>query len=107
MSTDPSHGDGDNGRVIAFRPLSAAGRRERPPRPQDTVEDLAKYQKAGDGDDYRQRMRVNLVAFAVIVVLIGGGIWIADVMAKIRKNEECMMSGRRNCNPITVPVRDP
>jgi hypothetical protein len=107
MNTDPSHRDGDDGRVIAFRPLSVGGRPAQQPRPKETVEDLAKYENAGDSDDYRHRMRVNLVAFAVIVVLIGGGIWIADVMAKIRKNDECMMSGRRNCNPITQPAANP
>jgi hypothetical protein len=40
---------------------------------------------------------VLLVGF---VVLVGGGIWLANAMLDARKADECMSSGRRNCAPI-------
>jgi hypothetical protein len=39
------------------------------------------------------------------VVLIGGGIWLVNAMLDARRADECLSSGRRNCNPIEVPAR--
>jgi hypothetical protein len=41
-----------------------------------------------------------LVAAVIIVV---GGIWLVNAMVDAKKSEECFESGRRNCNPISVP----
>ena len=43
--------------------------------------------------------------FAFFLLLIGGGIWLANAMIDARKADECMSSGRRNCNPIEVAPR--
>ena len=64
------------------------------------MEDLAKYERSEATDDYRHRMIVNLTAFFVVAVLIGIGIWLADTMAAMRKNQDCVLSGRRNCAPV-------
>jgi hypothetical protein len=88
----------DDSRVVHFRTGSAHTRPpSRPP-----VEDLAKFERGDDSDDYRHRMIVNLAAFLAIVALIGIGVWLADTMATMRKNQDCVLSGRRGCSPVEV-----
>ena len=36
-------------------------------------------------------------------VFVGVGVWLANAMIDARKADDCMSSGRRNCNPIEVP----
>ena len=67
------------------------------------VADLAKYERDGGPDDYRHRMIVNVVAFLFVIALIGAGLWLADTMAKMRKNQDCVLSGRRGCTPVEAP----
>ncbi|WP_137045182.1 hypothetical protein [Pseudolabrys sp. FHR47] len=82
-----------------------------PPRPTgdrttDVVEDLTKYTRDETSDDYRHRMAVNAVAFAFVVVLGLVGYWLADTMATMRKNQDCVLTGRRDCTPVEVPTRE-
>lgn len=83
-------------------------RRDRPPARLPAsgpapVEDLAKYQQAREEPgDYRHRMIVNAVAFLFVIVLIGGALWLADTMADMRRNQDCVLSGRRGCTPVEV-----
>jgi hypothetical protein len=67
------------------------------------VEDLRKYVRAGE-DDYGHRMAMNLIAIAVVVVLIGCSIWLVDVMIQMRKTQDCVLTGQRNCVQIAVPA---
>src|SRR5262249_47978830 len=53
-------------------------------------------------DDYRHRMLMNGAALLVVLVLAVVGIWIANTMAEMRKNQDCVLSGRRGCTPVTV-----
>jgi hypothetical protein len=39
------------------------------------------------------------------VLIIGIGIWLGNALVAARKADECMSTGRRNCNPIEVPGR--
>ena len=87
---------GTEPRVVQFRRGSGGAR---PPAP-SPVEDLTKYERSDGTDDYRHRMIVNFAAFFLVVVLIGVGIWIADTMAAMRKNQDCVLSGRRGCTPV-------
>jgi hypothetical protein len=50
-------------------------------------------------------MKMNGLALAVTVVLIAVGLWIAGVMAQMRKNQDCVLSGRPGCTPVEVPVQ--
>lgn len=82
-----------------------------PPRPTgdrttNVVEDLTKYTRDEAPDDYRHRMVVNAVAFAFVVILGLVGYWLADTMATMRKNQDCVLTGRRGCTPIEVPTRE-
>lgn len=85
----------ERGSVVHFRHRRSADLAE--------PEDLAKFESAGEPDDYRHRMLVNVAAGIFVVVLIGSGLWLANTMADIRKNQDCALSGRRNCAPIEVP----
>jgi hypothetical protein len=96
---EPSHSD-DGSRVIGFRPRRpiAGWRTPSPP----AVEDLTKYEQDESSDDYRHRMIVNVVAFVFVIGLIAAGLWLADTMAAMRKNQDCVLSGRRGCTPVEV-----
>lgn len=76
-----------------------------PPHGQDKpgpVEDLAKYERDDGPDDYRHRMLVNLAAFIFVAGLIVAGLWLAETMARMRKDQDCVLSGRRGCSPVEV-----
>ena len=95
---DSASGSPDNdARVVSIR----RGRPVPPPHP-EPVEDLSKYERTEGPDDYRHRMIVNAVTFAFVVALIGAGYWLADTMASMRKNQDCVLSGRRGCSPVEV-----
>ena len=85
-------------RIIKF-PRGSTGPRPPPPSP---VEDLTRYERGEGADDYRHRMIVNIAAFFVVAALSGAGIWLADTMAAMRKNQDCVLSGRRGCSPVEV-----
>jgi hypothetical protein len=100
----------DEHRVIPFRPRTPLGSRagqasgsSGQPEEPSPVRDLVSYEVGNGGEDnYRHRMLVNLAALAVTVVLAIGGAWLALQMADVRKKEDCVLSGRRNCMPIDV-----
>lgn len=85
-------------RVVSFRRDKV---RSRPTDP-SPVEGLAKYEHSEDKDDYRHRMIVNATVFVFVVALIGAALWLADTMATMRKNQDCVLSGRRGCTPVEV-----
>ena len=63
-------------------------------------DDLAKYERAETEDDYRHRMKMNMLGLIVTIVLMGVGAWLVLTLAEIQKNQDCYLSGRRNCTPI-------
>jgi hypothetical protein len=107
--TDPTRAeiahDDERGRVLPFRPASTSRRQSSRGSPGAPIDDLDKYARAdAHEDDYRHRMMVNIAAVVFVMVLAGIGVWIANSMAQIRKNEDCVLSGRRNCSPIDLPA---
>lgn len=90
-------------RVVPFRPRGGKWRGVRHTPFASPVEGLAKYEGGAEQDDnYRHRMIVNLAALAFTVALAVAGIWLAIQIADMRKNQDCLLSGRRNCAPIDV-----
>jgi len=98
MASDEQSSSPNEPRVVSFRRRPGGVRLP----PETPVEDLAKYERDESADDYRHRMTVNVVAFAFIVALIGAGLWLADTMARMRKDQDCVLSGRRGCTPVEV-----
>jgi hypothetical protein len=101
MAHDEPSSSQNEPRVVNFRRRGPAGARPRPPGP-NPVQDLAKYESRENADDYRNRMIVNMVVFLFVAFLIGAGLWLADTMARMRKDQDCVLSGRRGCSPVEV-----
>ena len=87
---------------MPFRPRGSQFVRSVPP---PVVPNLEKYERAPEEpDDFRHRMLMNGLGLAVTIVLIVAGLWIADVMAHMRKDQDCVLTGRKGCTPIDVPA---
>jgi hypothetical protein len=97
--TDEEH------RVLKFRPRTMA----KPPggEPGDIPQeanDLSRYERTREEpDDFRHRMLANMAAFAFTVALTAIGIWLAMSIADLRKTQDCVLMGRRDCARISVP----
>ncbi len=67
--------------------------------------DLAAYeQDRDDVIDYRQRAVMNVIAVAIVTLLVGAGVWIADTIAEIQRDQDCVIQGRSNCAPVELPL---
>jgi len=110
-SQRPASADDDH-RVLKFRPRTLA----KPPgrqaeargqgSPGDTrpQSDLSRYERPREEpDDFRHRMLANLAAFAFTVALTAIGIWLAMSIADLRKTQDCVLMGRRDCARIATP----
>ncbi len=107
----PSHApqpDDERGRVLPFQRHGQARPRVAPRPPDDSpVEDVGKYARSEEPDNYRQRMINNALAFAFCILLVAIGVWLATSIAEMRKNQDCVLSGRRNCANVVAPPAGP
>src|SRR5258705_14010343 len=99
-------------RVLKFRPRTLAG----PPgrlgnlgdqplqdRAPQEPNDLSRYERDRDEpDDFRHRMLANVAALAFTVALTAIGIWLAVTIADLRKTQDCLLMGRRDCARIST-----
>ena len=53
--------------------------------------------------NYRHRMLMNVIAVAIVTVLVGIGVWLADTIAEMERDQDCVLQGRQNCAPIEIP----
>jgi len=68
---------------------------------------MDKQQRDDNGEETeRERRMTNLFLLGGAIVIVVGGVWLVNALVDARKKEECFESGRRNCNPISVPARD-
>jgi len=56
-------------------------------------------------DEAADRRLANIALAVMLVILVGGGWWLANALFEARKADECIASGRRNCNPIDIQPR--
>src|SRR5258708_34541194 len=98
------HPEDERGRVVPFR-RRATSRRDAAPK--EPVEGLEKYSASDQPDDYRQRMTNNLLALVFCLLLVGAGLWLANTIADLRKKQDCVLSGRRDCANLAVPSAGP
>ena len=98
----------DEHRVLKFRPRNSAqppGQREAAGQtnPRQEPNDLSRYERPRDEpDDFRHRMLANVAAFAFTVALTAIGIWLAMSIADLRKTQDCVLMGRRDCARISA-----
>jgi hypothetical protein len=101
ITTDDEH------RVLKFRPRTLAhppGEPVRKPDSRREPNDLSRYERDRDEpDDFRHRMLANLAALAFTVALTAIGIWLAMSIADMRKTQDCVLMGRRDCAHISTP----
>jgi hypothetical protein len=71
---------------------------ERDTRPQPT-----KLQ-GSNGDDSAQSGIVILVFFTIVTVLCIGGYFLLIKLIDISRQDDCILSGRRNCASIIMPA---
>lgn len=97
-------------RVLKFRPRTLAhppGRRgdqDREAEARPEPNDLSRYERdRNEPDDFRHRMLANVAAFAFTVALTAIGIWLAMSIADLRKTQDCVLMGRRDCARISTP----
>ena len=107
MTSHAPEPEDERGRVLPFQRHGQA--RPRIPRASEDspVEDLGKYAHGEPPDNYRQRMINNGLALVFCVVLVVIGVWLATSIAETRKNQDCVLSGRRNCANLTAPPANP
>ena len=111
MSTEAPRNNDEHGVVLQFTPRKAPKShafsnlaRQNAADAGQPVRGLDQFANpARDPDDFSHRMKMNALAGLVLVVLIGGGLWIVDVMTQMKKTQDCALSGRRNCAPIAIP----
>jgi hypothetical protein len=104
--------------VLKFRPRTLAhppGRRtpqaslsqadraaEQDTRPEPN--DLSRYERdRSEPDDFRRRMLANVAAAAFTVALTAVGLWLAMSIADMRRTQDCVLMGRRDCARISTP----
>ena len=101
--------------VLKFRPRTSThppGRHENPTPAEASVDvgvqanDLSRYERRRDEpDDFRHRMLANLAALAFTVALTAIGIWLTISIADLRKTQDCVLMGRRDCARISAIPR--
>ena len=66
--------------------------------------DLSRYEQPREQpDDFRHRMLANIAALAFTIALTAIGIWLAVSIADLRRTQDCVLMGRRDCVRITTP----
>ncbi len=109
--SDRSSPPDDDSRIVRFRPRGSRLRAGwRWPSSQDKLGDspvngLAKYERGEGEDDYRHRMKMNVLALTFTVLLMAAGIWLVSKLADLRKAQDCVMSGRKDCATVQLPPR--
>ena len=113
MKTQQPIASEEEHRVLKFRPRTMAyppGRRGYPggqAQKEDAraePNDLSRYERVRDEpDDFRHRMLANVAAFAFTVALTAVGIWLAMSIADLRKTQDCVLMGRRDCARVSTP----
>ncbi len=62
-------------------------------------------QRDDDDETEADRRKANIILLIAAVILVGGGLWLVNALIDARKAEECLESGRRNCDTVTLPAR--
>jgi hypothetical protein len=94
----------ERGRVLPFRPRASRSWSDklRLREPRSPVNDVSRYSRSPEQDDYRHQMLMNLLAFLVLSLLVCCGVWLTDNLSQRAKPRDCILIGETNCAPIQV-----
>jgi hypothetical protein len=71
----------------------------------DDTDDFASFeQEPEERTNYRQRMFMNVIALAIVTLLLGAGVWIAATITELQRDQDCILQGRSNCAPVELPM---
>jgi hypothetical protein len=84
-------------RTAKIIPLPWVARRRPRPSPRRTRPDDV------DPDDYIISTRALFAIAVFLVLFVVSTVWLLETMRTNALMEECLMAGRRNCAPISVP----
>jgi hypothetical protein len=112
MASERPFMTGSENRVIQFKSRSVptssvaqagftdgnAALRNNPHEP-DAPPKIQSPDKSG-ASDYRHRMITNLAALIFTLLLTGVGVWLATAISDLRKTQDCLMVGRRDCTKM-------
>ncbi len=117
LAQDRPEGDGarHTAQVLQFRPRHGAVKPDAAASPAAAgaeaddgalPDDLARYEQDREDEpiNYAQRMLMNVIAVVVVSMLIGVGVWLADTIAEMERDQDCVLQGRQNCAPIELPA---
>src|SRR5215471_11378093 len=99
---------GPVGQILKFeprRPIKPTFASALPQPIENDLDDFARFEQEQDEPiDYRHRMIMNLIALAILISLVGLGVWIADTISDLQREQDCLVQGRSNCAPIQIPI---
>ena len=94
----------DEHRVLKFRPRTMAqppGQKGEPSDIRQEANDLSRYERnREEPDDFHHRMLANVAAVAFTIALMAVGLWLAKSIADLRKTQDCLQMGRRDCMQV-------
>lgn len=99
----PDHPTSTSDKVVNIRtrrPFHPAPRAVEPP-----AEELEKFARHDEPDDFKHRMLVNLIAFGFVALLVVSALWLANSLATMRKDQDCVLSGKRGCTTVETPAK--
>ena len=70
---------------------------------QESGEPGAPEEEPRPEEEHRGERPFSAVGLVVLVVLIGGGIFLVLRLQEMSSVQDCVWSGRRNCAPVGVP----
>lgn len=111
MKTQRPISSDDEHRVLQFRPRTShspavhrGSGSVQPLRVAPEPLDLSRYeQPRPEPDNFRHRMLANIAALAFTIALTAVGIWLAVSIADLRRTQDCVLMGRRDCMKIVTP----
>ena len=111
MNSAENRTDMQDSRVVPFRrtardnPRAQGGASGGPIGAGASSTGLERYERSDDvEDDYRHRMIVNFTALAICIGLGAAGVWVAINIADLRRNQDCVLAGRKNCAALSIPM---
>src|SRR5579884_1269788 len=97
LAEDEAQAASRTAQVLQFRPRQHATQ-PGPASPDATeadegglLDDLSRYEQDREDEpvNYARRMLMNVIAIAVVAVLIGVGVWLADTIAQMERDQDC------------------